>query len=374
MSVEDLQGADGGETVDLDLRGELAAALEASEASQGSDAGAGPSPALSAQPGERPAPAPATEQKGIAPQVGPQPARDEQGRFAKQDAPANQQPEPKTPAAGAEAGQAQPIAPPATWSAAAKAKFASLDPELQQEVLRRERDMEQGRAQWQQGAERLNRLTAILDPRRDRFALAGVDEARAVQALFAAQDLLERDPVSGLLYLGRQYGVNWPQLFQSMQQGGPAQPAQLAPGMEPLVRQVQSLTQTVQQQQAQQRQAAQAGYANQVASFAADPKNIYFENVRARMGELIRIGQAKDLADAYDQACWSDPAVRPLMIAASEQQRQTDEKAAAAQRVAAARQASGSVTGSPRPGGPGNGGPAPTLREELSRNYDAFAA
>lgn len=107
-------------------------------------------------------------------------------------------------------GSAEPettIRPPSSWSATAKAKFATLDPDVQKEVLRREGDIEQGKAQWDQKAEKYNRFETIVGPRREKLALAGLDEFKAVEALFAAQDFLERDPVGGLRYLANQYGL-----------------------------------------------------------------------------------------------------------------------------------------------------------------------
>jgi hypothetical protein len=372
VDTEDLQGADAGAGAEPDLRSELSAAFDEFDGGDNSGTGAATSTATNAQRGERPASAPAQETAAQAAQR----ARDEQGRFAKPgDATQTQSKiEPKTPEQAAAASQT-PSTPPATWSAAAKAKFASLDPEVQREVLKRETEMDQGRAQWQQGAERLNRLDAILAPRRERFALAGVDEVRAVQALFAAQDLLERQPVDALLYLGRQAGVDWRAVFQRLQ-GAPAQQQpQVPPGMEPLVRQVQTLTQHVTQQQRDAEQGRRNEHLSQVQQFAADPKNIYFENVRDRMGQLLRSGGAKDLSEAYEQACWADPQVRPLMVQAQAQEQQRQATEAARARTALARHASGSVIGSPRPGASGSSSaPSATLRDDLSQAWDAAAA
>jgi hypothetical protein len=69
------------------------------------------------------------------------------------------------------------------------------------------------------------------------------------------------------------------------------------------------------------------------------------------MATLLSSGQAADLQEAYDQACWADPAVRPLIL--TDQQRAAQAKAAdeARAKAWAARRASGSVTGAPGAGG-----------------------
>ena len=303
-------------------------------------------------------------------------AHDRQGRSAKPgDAPPTDlSTEPRTPSAPAAPPARATSAPPPSWSAAAKAKFAGLDPELQAEVLKRERDIEHGKAQWQQGAERLNRLDAILAPRSERFRLAGLDDVQAIQMLFAAQDFLDRDPVNALVYLGRQSGVDWGELVRHVQGDTAREQPQVPPGLAPLVAQVQSLAQAWAQRERHEAVSARAEQLHQVEAFASEGRNIYFDNVRERMGQLIRAGQASSLQEAYEQACWSDPQVRPLMIQSEDRERAAAAQAAARAKARDARHASGSVTGSPTPGVTSGGGPAPTLREELSRAFDAFAA
>lgn len=359
---------------DVDLRGALSAAFDES-----AESGAGTPSPVAPQDGEGAAPATGQAQPPAPQVVAPSDRpRDESGRFVAKPAETPHtpnQPEPAKLEGPAAAVSIPPSAPPASWSAAAKAKFATLDPEVQQEVLKRERDVEQGFAQRQTQAERLNRLDAILAPRSERFRLAGLNEVQAIEALFAAQDLLERNPVEALLYLGRQSGVDWRAVFQRLSgapqtapQGGPA----YSPDVANLQRQVQALTQTFQQREQQQQEAERQGHLSEINSFAADPKNLYFENVREAMAGFLRSGQAATLPEAYEMACWANPQVRPLMQQATAQQQQAEARAQAAQKAAQARQASGSVTGSPIPGA-GSGGPAPTLREELARAFDSFA-
>jgi len=263
------------------------------------------------------------------------------------------------------------IVPPASWSATAKASFAALPPHIQQEVVKREQDVERGLAQWQTKGERLNRLDQVLAPRQQRFQLAGIDEVQAVQALFAAQDLLERDPVSALMYLARQSGVDFRQLVEHGARQQAHEP-QLHPVLQGLVGEVQSLRSAVAQQHEDSRRAQASEYSSQVQAFAADPANLYFQNVARDMATLIRSRQADTLQDAYEKACWASPEIRPLML--EQQQRATRDAArgAASARADAARRAGGSVIGSPSPGAaPGRSGPPLSLEDELRA---AFAA
>ena len=321
-----------------------------------------------------------------APPAAAAPARDPQGRFARgaerASTDSSHEPETPDPANGpAAANAARTTAPPASWSAAAKADFESLPEHIRKEVLKREGDIERGRAQWQSGAERLNRLDAILGPRTDQIRMRGMDEAQAIQALFAAQDFLERNPIEGLRHIARTYGVD-PRALAAPALAGvtaPQQPGTLSGAQPPahlqaLARDVETLKGALEQQRQRSDEAHKAGVLSQVEAFAADPANLYFENVRERMGALLRAGAARDVADAYQQASWSDPDVRQALIRQSEAWRQGQVSDAARAKAAQARHASGSITGSPSPGSsPGRGGPAPTLRDELVSAWSRHA-
>lgn len=367
MAAEDeLLGAGAPEGDDASLRDTLSEAFDALDGSLNDGGAPAPTPAAAAPPADQ-----AALDRAAADRT-----RDQQGRFAPKGdaAPIPPISEPGQPGASAAPPAGATSGPPPSWSAAAKAEFTKLPEVIRNEIAKREVDMDRGKAQWQQGAERLNRLDEVLAPRSERFRLAGLNEVQAVQTLFAAQDYLERQPVDALLYLGRQSGVDWRAVFARLNGGQQAGPPPLPPQLQPLANQVQALTNTVmQQQQTAERQQFQ-GHLDQVHTFAADPKNLYFENVRTRMGELLRSKQATSLEDAYEQACWSDPQVRPLMIQSTDQKRQADAQAAARAKVAGARHASGSITGSPTPGAtPGRQAPNSTLRDDLAAAWDAFA-
>lgn len=344
-----------GEAEDLSLREELAKAL--------ADAGEGAA-AASAPPA---AAAPARDAH----------SRDALGRFARTADPAapshSNEPETPDPPAAAPTGA---TTPPVSWSAAAKADFQSLPEHIRKEVLKREADMERGRAQWQSGAERLNRLDAILGPRTDMIRMRGMDEAGAVQALFAAQDFLERNPIEGLRHLARTYGVDPRALASAPPQPGRPMPPQAQPPahLAALARDVETLKGALAQQRQRADEAKMTALSGQLQAFMTDPGNLYFENVRGRMHALLQAGAARDFADAYQQAIWSDPDVRQALLRQEQAERQGQASDAARAKAAQARHASGSITGSPSPGSrPGRGGPAPTLRDELLNAWSQHA-
>lgn len=85
------------------------------------------------------------------------------------------------------------------------------------------------------------------------------------------------------------------------------------------------------------------------------------------MGQIMAVNPQASLSEAYDQACWMNPEIRPLRI-----KEQTEAESAKSRAAAeSARRASGSLhTGSPVPGAISGSGPAPTLRAELERAFD----
>lgn len=203
-----------------------------------------------------------------------------------------------------------------------KSKFAQLDPDVQQEVLRREREIEAGKQQWDTKAEAFNKLDAVIAPVRDRLTMSGLTPDTYIAALVRADEML-RGPqqIQAIQMLAQQYGINLGAIS-----GGPqAQPQQWQP--DPQYQALQSQFQQLQARldqdaQAKQEQDHQATLAR-IEAFASDPANIYFDNVRGEMAALIQSGAAKDLPDAYDMAIHARPDIRQLLAAAAASKAQT---------------------------------------------------
>lgn len=267
----------------------------------------------------------------------------EGGKFVAKSGDPAQQSTPDQPAA-ASAEAPEPIRPPASWSATAKAQFAALDPLIQQEVLKRERDMDSGLAERAGKLKSYEPLDQVIEPYRAKMAMAGVEPHQAIQRLLAAQDVLDKNPLQGLLYLAQQYGVHPQVLAQAL--GQAPQRQALPPEFQAIQTELSTLKQTLTQRE--QAEAANKNQAiqSQIAAFRSDPANVYFDNVQNEMGALITAGQARDLGEAYTKACWANDEIRPLLIADQRKQ----EVAAANQRAKTARQAAGSVTGAPGAG------------------------
>jgi hypothetical protein len=88
-------------------------------------------------------------------------------------------------------------------------------------------------------------------------------------------------------------------------------------------------------------------------AFRSKPENMYFENVRPQMVQLLESKLADNMQDAYDKAVRLNPEVWPLVQKAQSDAAQRSSQASEHARKAL--NASGSVTGSPTPGGRANG-------------------
>lgn len=367
-----------------DLREQLAAAM-AGTADEGETppviAPEAPLTVEAAAPGEA-APETANEQMGDKPAGAVE--RDEHGRFAPKESKAA----PETPpaaevktetAAGAEPEPqaTETIRVPHALPAPLKAEFKELPEKWRDAFVRQEDSIKAFKDEQAPKAARLNRFDEITGPQLDKWRLNGLDEFSAIQTLISAQAFLERNPIEGLQHLARSYGVNLHALAQQAVDQRPGQEGQAAPtvpGLEtvltPLVEQVRTLQQHFERQTQSTEAANLAEARSEVAQFASKPENMYFENVKDDVVRRLQSGAAATLAEAYEQATWASPEIRPLLLRAQApapvvDTAKKDAEAAQRKKADAARNAAGSVTGAPAPGAKAPQGPTGSVRDTL---------
>jgi hypothetical protein len=183
------------------------------------------------------------------------------------------------------------------------------------------------------------------------------------------------NPVQLAEHILRSRGMDPRQVFAGQQVPPGAAPAQAqAPDIQAHVAQlvqqaVQPLLAQAEQQQSQQLQST-------ISQFGADPKHPFFNDVRVDMGVLIdasiKRNQPITMDQAYEQATWANPAIRAHLL---EEQRESAEKAKAAE-VAKARDAiRTSVTGSPLPGVGlnGKGDPKASALDDVRAAYSELS-
>lgn len=264
-------------------------------------------------------------------------ARDEQGRFAsRNEASASTNPDPDSKPKTEPAPSTAPVGPPVSWSADAKATWASLSPAIQAAVLKRETEVSDGFRQKSEEAKSYTPVREILDSQKDRFARLGVDAPTALRQMFQYQDMLERDPVALIRHIANVGRVDIRQLAQtptaSASPAAAAQPAR--PNVAPDVSQIVDtrVREVLMTERAQ----------TTLAEFDTNPANKHAKDpaVRQAMAGALAAGAA-NLAEAYDRAVWSLPNLRETMMA----DRDATARKAAADKVEAAKRAAVGIRG-----------------------------
>jgi len=257
--------------------------------------------------------------------------RDESGRFKAAEVPAV--PEAVDPLAVPEVPTDQVLSPaPNTWKKEVAAKWATLPPDVQAEVARREADFHKGIEGYRAKAQFADSVANVLQPYQQTLKhleeTQGISAEKALDALLSADHKLRYgSPVEKQMYmhqLAQSYGVDLaPQIPQADQQ------------VFTLQQRLQQLETALQNQTQQGAQREQQELNSTIAAFAADPKHSHFESVKGHMSALLQAGQAKDLADAYEQAVYANPTTRAAML----QQQIAAQREEAAQKAKAAREA-----------------------------------
>lgn len=246
--------------------------------------------------------------------------------------------EPQAVEAAAPAPEAPEAAPaptapvdeaPKTWRKEAAATWAALPSEVKNEVLKREQDMFRGIEQYKEGAQYANNFRQAISQFEPLLRANNMDPIQTAAGLFAAHHALATSSPDRKLELLRtlasDYGIDIAQaaLYE-------------APYVDPAVSDLQKRLNEVQSRlaaaDARDQQTRHSQIASQVSAFAADSKNVYFDEVANDIAQLIRTGVSANLQDAYDKAVWANPVTRAKEIA-----RQTAEATAKAQQTAGVR-------------------------------------
>ncbi|WP_430438993.1 hypothetical protein [Shinella sp.] len=282
-------------------------------------------------------------------------ARNELGQFTRAESAETQQPAPQVtdadPAQGNLQQPSQAMEAPNSWSADAKAKWATLDPSIQAEIARREQNMSAGGQKW---SEEKRSYEEILSPVRTMAQRYGVNERDGLQRLLAANEYLEQDPQAAIAWLAQSYGVDLSNLNQTLQDRPQVDPALLRISQE-----VNSLKATLQERESQE-------VNSELSRFATAPGHEHFEKVRVSMGHLLATGQAKDLNEAYERAVWADPEIRTSLMSAQTGNQQAQQRAR--EQAERAKRGALSVVGSP------SAGAVPVQKQEYATVEEAARA
>lgn len=215
------------------------------------------------------------------------------------------------------------LSAPDHWPADKREAFNGLPNEAKTMLLDQSKALE---AQFTRKNQELSEQTRFaetvrreIEPFADDMRLSGLDEAGAIRQLVGLHAFAKKDPAGYINYVANAFGVNLASLNQQ-----PEDHEYIDPQVAALTNKVHSLESVAQQQQYHAQMAQREQAQSMINSFASEadengqPLRPHFEQVKPKMGVLLQSGQAKDMADAYEQAVWADPTIRTQMTAAQE--------------------------------------------------------
>lgn len=236
----------------------------------------------------------------------------------------------------------EPAAPPApavpaveapkTWRPEAAAKFATLPPEVQQEVLKREEDIFKGLNAYKADADIGKSIKSMIQPHEQLFRSQGVNPFQQISSLINAHVALATGSPEQRLQIFQRVAQSY-----GVELGGEAPYAD--PQVSALQKQLSDLQSRLQGREQQEAEQARSKLQAEIDAFATDPAHQYFEEVANDIAGLLRSGAAADLKEAYEKAVWANPTTRVKEQARLAAETEAKAKAEAAERVKQARKA-----------------------------------
>jgi hypothetical protein len=273
--------------------------------------------------------------------------RDEHGRFkpkAADEAPveagAAVEAPVETPATPDPYGLAPQYAGPAI-----KAKWNALDPDIREEIVKRDREVHQQFTRYDEERNFGKTVKGLVAPYEGLIRSMGAEPVQAIDYLlktdYALRTAAPDQKRAMFLKAAADYGINLGEPGEVQQQ------PQIHPAMETALQRIERLEREINNASNAARETEQAEIASSIEAFASDPAHVYFDRVRPLMATLMANGQAGSLKEAYDTAVWADPETRALHLSAQRADEDRKRTADAAEKAAKARRASPSVTGAP---------------------------
>lgn len=289
-------------------------------------------------------------------------ARDEAGRFAKQE-------QSRQDAAKEAAPNAVAIERPSTWKKDYWEHFDKLAPEVRQYILQRENEYKTGVSTYKGEADAAKKLKEAIEPFMPELQRHNIDPTQWIRNLGNAHQTLAMGSPQAKLQafqrLAQDYGVPLQYLVPNQQ----GQVQQVDPNIQYLTQNLQGLQQQWQQFQSQQQALEQAQIQQTIEEFRQDAaQHPHFEAVRESMAALLQSGMAQNLQEAYDKAIWMSPDIRQNVLTA---QQQADAAKKLDQQKAIVSKAKAQAV-SPRSSNPGvqaNGTAKKGLRDSLEEQF-----
>jgi hypothetical protein len=218
---------------------------------------------------------------------------------------------------------------PRGWTPAAREKWETIPPDLRQEILRREDASIAGVRQLQERYAPMEQFIQGISPILQEARYYGVDPGGYIDQVMGTERTLRNADIPGkfqaILAIADQYGVPLRDVInQSVGQ------QVIPPAQQPQYQVPPQIMQELNEMRQWRQQQQNSGVQEQISSFSKDKE--FFHDVHSQMAVFIESGQANNLQEAYDAACWSVPAVREVMLARQGLQKKQESAAGASVR------------------------------------------
>ena len=202
---------------------------------------------------------------------------------------------------------------PKTWRKEASATWAALPSEAKAEILKREADIFAGIESYKVDATFGKSVKQVVAPFEGILRQNNMDPVQTINGLLNSHYALAtgtpEQKANLFRLLARDYQIDIAALA-GVQQTASGEP----PYVDPAVADLRQKLAGVESELTQARQArlneSKANISRQVAGFAEDPKNIYFNELSEDMASLVQRGVAGTLQEAYEKAIWLNPVTR----------------------------------------------------------------
>lgn len=223
---------------------------------------------------------------------------------------------------------------PSTWrkNGSLDTKWTALDPEVRDEIVKRELDMRNGIESYKDKAGYADRFYNMITPYRAIMNKEGIKDDQLLENMLNTSYRLyagsPEEKVMTLIQLAQRNGVNIEGVVQAatnLSQGKNA----VDPNLLALQQQLGAVQNQYNEFSQAQLNQQFTQYSQTVTEFAADPAHKYINEpgVRDFMASIVESGQASSLKDAYEKAIGAIPDVRTKLFA--EQQEALNKQAAA---------------------------------------------
>lgn len=216
----------------------------------------------------------------------------------------------------------EPIPMPKAWKKEKETVWSALPREAQEYLTAREADVVKGFGEYSSSHKNWTELTSPFQQVLQQYP--DVNPVQVLQTLFrnhlAMVQGSPEEKVARARALLQGYGLD-PAVLAG---GNPAQPgatpSALPPEIAHRLQKVDQLERSLVEFQKRQEQAAITEQTKVVEAFASDPKNEFYSEVENDILRFLQTGAASNLPEAYELACYANPAVRAKIIAKTAQQ------------------------------------------------------